>query len=62
MTAKELIDILNQLPPSTEVTINYIQHVDMGETISCTEDVEDAVYDKYSQTIDLMTKEYKNEG
>lgn len=59
MTVNELTNILKTLPPEAEVTINYVYPVDTGETITCSVDVEDAVFDKYSQTLDLMTKEYK---
>lgn len=59
MLVKDLIEKLKNLPPEAEVTINYVYPVDTGETITCSVDVEDAVFDKYSQTLDLMTKDYK---
>lgn len=60
MLVKDLIEQLKNLPPEAEVTINYVYPVDTGEIITCSEDVADVVFDKYSQTLDLMTKEYKD--
>lgn len=59
MIVKDLIDQLKNYPEDAEVTINYIYPVDTGETVSSSEDVADVVFDKYSKTVDLMTKGYK---
>lgn len=58
MLVKDLIEKLKNLPPKAEVTINYVYWVDC-EICYSSEDVADVVFDKYSQTVDFMTKGYK---
>lgn len=59
MTVKDLIEKLKNVPENAEITLNYIYWVD-GEICYSSEDVADVLFDKYSQTVDLMTKGYKD--
>lgn len=58
MLVKDLIEKLKNVPENAEITLNYIYWVD-GEICYSSEDVADVVFDKYSNTLDFMTKGYK---
>lgn len=58
MLVKDLIEKLKNLPDDAEITLNYIYYVDC-EICYSSEDVADVVFDKYSNTVDFLTKGYK---
>lgn len=61
MLVKELIGQLANFPVEAEVTISYVYPVDTGETASCSEDVAEVAFDRYSGIVDLVTKGYMEE-
>lgn len=58
MTVKDLLEKLKNVPENAELTLNYIYWVD-GEICYSSEDVADVDFDRYSNTLDFMTKGYK---
>lgn len=60
MLVKDLLEKLKTVPEDAKITLNYVYPVDTGEIITCSVDVADVLFDKYSQTVDFMTKEYKD--
>ena len=59
MTVNELANILKNIPGDAEITLNYVYYVDC-ELCYSSEDVADVVFDKYSNTVDFLTKGYKD--
>lgn len=62
MLVKDLIEKLKNMPADADVTINYVYSSDDSIwNVSCSEDIADVVFDKHSKTVDLMTKDYKED-
>lgn len=59
MLVKDLLEKLKNVPEDAEITLNYVYSTNEIWNVSCTEDAAEAVYDKYTNTVDLCTKDYK---
>lgn len=59
MFVKDLIEKLKNFPDDASVTINYT-YSDNFWDVSCSEGLEDVVFDEYHNNVDIMTKGYKH--